>query len=257
MKVYRLILFVLFSISLGVAHGQNNRFSRQRFVSEKGDTLLYRMLGPDYDTVRRFPLVVFLHGSGERGNDNESQLQWGVGAFASDENMSNFPAYVIAPQCPTGQGWGSFTGYGDPQAIRLAPQPSRPMELVIALVKRLCATTNIDTNRIYITGLSMGGIGTFDALQRYPNLFAAGVPVCGAGDLAGASVFKSVPLWIYHGAEDPAVKPEYSIEMLRALNKAGARPGFTMLPEVGHFSWIAAFNDRMMLQWMFRQRRKG
>ncbi|RYY66000.1 MAG: phospholipase, partial [Chitinophagaceae bacterium] len=232
---------------------QPTRFSRQSFVSDKGDTLRYRMLEPDYNKGRRYPLVIFLHGSGERGNDNEAQLKWGVSAFASDENMSQFPAYVIAPQCPAGQQWGHFNNFGDVQGARLDAAPSKPMELVLALVRKLCAQGIIDTTRIYLTGLSMGGIGTFDALQRYPKLFAAAVPVCGGGDLSGAPVFAGVPIWIYHGAEDPAVLPDYSIQMLQALTKAGAQPGFTLLPEVGHFSWIAAFNDKMLLQWLFRQ----
>ncbi|RYZ19413.1 MAG: phospholipase, partial [Chitinophagaceae bacterium] len=232
---------------------QPTRFSRQSFVSDKGDTLRYRMLEPDYNKGRRYPLVIFLHGSGERGNDNEAQLKWGVSAFASDENMSQFPAYVIAPQCPAGQQWGHFNNFGDVQGARLDAAPSKPMELVLALVRKLCAQGIIDTTRIYLTGLSMGGIGTFDALQRYPKMFAAAVPVCGGGDLSGAPVFASVPIWIYHGAEDPAVLPDYSIQMVQALTKAGAHPGFTLLPEVGHFSWIVAFNDKMLLQWLFRQ----
>ncbi|RYY87607.1 MAG: phospholipase [Chitinophagaceae bacterium] len=255
MYLQRIVLgFILIVTSLA-SHAQATRFSRQLFISDKGDTLRYRMLGPDYDTVRKFPLVLFLHGSGERGNDNEAQLQWGVGAFASDENMSQFPAFVVAPQCPAGQGWGAFINSGDVEKMRLAPTPSRPMELVMALVKKLRATMNIDTSRIYITGMSMGGYGTFDAVQRYPGLFAAAVPVCGGGDLSGAPLLARVPMWIYHGVEDPAVVPQYSIRMVTELTKAGARPGFTLLPEVGHFSWIAAYNDRMMLRWLFRQKK--
>ncbi|GAB4093338.1 dienelactone hydrolase family protein [Flaviaesturariibacter terrae] len=247
------MLLLLFCSAFLGAEAQPPRFSRQLFVSDKGDTLRYRMLEPDYNKGRRFPLVVFLHGSGERGSDNDAQLKWGVSAFASDENMSQYPAYVIAPQCPAGQQWGNFSNFGDVQASRLAPTPTRPMELVLALVRKLSAQGIIDTTRIYITGISMGGIGTFDALQRYPKLFAAAVPVCGGGDLSGAPGFARVPIWIYHGAEDPAVLPDYSLQMVQALVKAGAHPGFTLLPEVGHFSWIAAYNDRMLLQWLFRQ----
>lgn len=250
----RSLLLALCCLAFLYPKAQPPRFARFNFVAGT-DTLRYRLLQPDYDTMRRFPLVVFLHGSGERGNDNDAQLKWGVGAFATDDYLSRFPAYVLAPQCPEGQQWGSFNNFGDVAAARLNPVPSRSMTLVIALVRQLCATRNIDTNRIYITGLSMGGIGTFDALQRYPKLFAAGVPVCGGGDLSGAPVFAHVPLWIYHGAEDPAVLPAYSLQMVQALVKAGARPGFTLLPEVGHFSWIAAYNDPLLLQWLFRQHR--
>jgi predicted peptidase len=113
----------------------------------------------------------------------------------------------------------------------------------------------VDTNRIYITGLSMGGFGTFDAIQRYPNLFAAAVPVCGGGDVSKAAVIAKIPIWIFHGADDAAVNPAYSLEMVDALTKAGAHPGFTQYPEVGHFSWLAAYSDKMMLEWLFRQRK--
>ena len=99
----------------------------------------------------------------------------------------------------------------------------------------------------------MGGYGTFDAIQRYPDLFAAAVPVCGGGDTSKAAMIAHLPIWIFHGTEDPAVNPIYSINMLNALTKAGGKPGFTLIPEVGHFSWIAAYSDRRMLQWLFRQ----
>jgi predicted peptidase len=127
------------------------------------------------------------------------------------------------------------------------------MEMLITLVHQLIAKLPIDTNRIYITGLSMGGFGTFDAIERYPNLFAAAVPVCGGGDVSKAASIAHVPIWIFHGAEDAAVNPLLSINMMNALTKAGAHPGFTMYPETGHFSWIAAYSDPMMMEWLFRQ----
>ena len=101
----------------------------------------------------------------------------------------------------------------------------------------------------------MGGFGTFDALARYPDLFAAGVPVCGGGDPSTVDKFKDIPIWIYTGAEDPVVRPEVTVEMFNALMDAGASPGYTQVPEVGHFSWIQAYSDPLLIQWMFRQRK--
>ena len=101
----------------------------------------------------------------------------------------------------------------------------------------------------------MGGYGTFDAILRYPDLFAAAVPVCGAGDVSKASSISHIPIWIFSGALDAAVDPSYSLEMAEALTKAGAHPGFTQYPDVGHFSWIAAYSDMMMMAWLFRQRK--
>ena len=102
----------------------------------------------------------------------------------------------------------------------------------------------------------MGGYGTFDALERFPNLFAAAVPVCGSGDVTKASGIAHIPLWMFGGADDPTVDPNLLYAMINALVKAGAHPGFTEYPQVGHFSWIAAYNDSMMMQWLFNQRKQ-
>jgi predicted peptidase len=147
--------------------------------------------------------------------------------------------------------WGNFSS--ENSGMQLLPGPTKPMELVIQLIKESIKTLPVDTNRIYITGLSMGGFGTFDAIQRYPDLFAAAVPVCGGGDVSKASVIASKPIWIFHGAEDPSVSPANAADMFNALTKAGAHPGFTQYPETGHFSWIGAYSDKMMMEWLFRQ----
>jgi len=248
----KMILFILSFFCLATGFSQSSRFGKQKYIS-KGDTLNYRLLIPDYDTSRTYPLVVFLHGSGERGRDNEAQLQWGVMNFASDENMMFYPAYVLAPQCPPGSSWSNFTRPNKGFDLKLGPNPTKPMEVLMALIDSLTKKMKIDGSRIYITGLSMGGYGTFDAIQRYPNVFAAAVPVCGGGDTSKAKLISHIPIWIFHGNEDPAVSPIYSLEMVNALTKTGAKPGFTLIPGVGHFSWIAAYIDRSMLQWLFRQ----
>jgi predicted peptidase len=247
-----LFLFSLFNLCISFTYAQPSRFSFEKFIN-KGDTLNYRQLFPDADTLRKYPLVIFLHGSGERGSDNDAQLKWGVMNFADDQTMITHPAFVIAPQCPLKMGWGNFSDNRNSLEMRLQPSPTKPMELVIALIHQLINKFRIDSNRIYITGLSMGGFGTFDAIERYPHLFAAAVPVCGGGDVSRAASIAHIPIWIFHGAEDPAVNPLFSIDMLGALTKAGAHPALTMYPEVGHFSWLAAYSDKLMLEWLFRQ----
>ncbi len=246
MKYTSLFCFLLCVATL--TNAQTDRFSKSQFIY-KGDTLNYRMLFPDADTLRKYPLVIFLHGSGERGSDNEAQLKWGVQNFATDKNMVEHPAIVIAPQCPTGQSWSNFSR----AEMKLQPTASKPMQLLIALIKQTVTKMPIDTNRIYITGLSMGGYGTFDAIERYPNMFAAAVPVCGGGDVSMASTIAHIPMWLFHGAEDPAVNTKYSVDMNAALMKAGAHPGLTIYPETGHFSWLAAYSDEHMMEWLFRQ----
>ncbi len=235
------------------AFSQKSVFSYEKYTNGKGDTLNYRQLFPDYDTLRKYPLVIFLHGSGERGNDNEAQLKWGVMNFAGDGNLIKYPAIVIAPQCPPKSEWANFSGKKNTREKLLQPEPTKPMELLIELIHQIIKKMPVDTNRIYITGLSMGGYGTYDAIERYPDLFAAAVPVCGAGDITKAPLIAHIPIWIFTGAEDAAVNPLYSLDMAEALTKAGAHPGFTQYPEVGHFSWLGAYSDPLMIEWLFRQ----
>ncbi len=257
MKLSKSKLPVLFALlfcwgNISNSFSQQSLFSYEKFNNNKGDTLRYRQLFPDYDTIRKYPLVIFLHGSGERGNDNDAQLKWGVMNFATDQVMKLHPAFVIAPQCPANMGWSNFSNRTKSE-ITLQPSPSKPMELLVELIHQVIKKFPIDTNRIYITGLSMGGYGTFDAIERYPDLFAAAVPVCGGGDLSKAPLISHIPIWIFTGAEDAAVNPILSLDMAVALTKVGAHPGFTQYPEVGHFSWIGAYSDQMMMEWLFRQ----
>lgn len=244
------VIFMLVSIS--TVKAQSSRFSFEQYISN-GDTLRYRMLYPDYDTLRKYPLVIFLHGSGERGNDNEAQLKWGVMNFSTDQMMAAHPAIVVAPQCPENMGWANVSRTANSTEMHLQPNPSKPMELLIALINQLIKNAPVDPNRIYITGLSMGGYGTYDAIERYPDLFAAALPVCGGGDISKAASIAHIPIWIIHGAEDAAVNPLNSLNMTEALMKAGAHPGFTQYPEVGHFSWLGAYSDPLILEWLFRQ----
>jgi predicted peptidase len=252
MKILPAFFVCLGIFAVFTLNAQTDRFSKNQYISN-GDTLNYRMLFPDADTLRKYPLVIFLHGSGERGNDNEAQLKWGVQNFATDKNMVEHAALVIAPQCPNGVSWSNVKRTPNSTTMELQSTPSKPMQLLIELIKQTISKMPVDTNRIYITGLSMGGFGTFDAIERYPNLFAAAVPVCGGGDVSKASTIAHIPMWIFAGAEDPAVNVNNSVEMNGALMKAGAHPGLTIYPETGHFSWLAAYSDEHMMEWLFRQ----
>ena len=243
----RLLLLTFLACLSAKLHAQTDRFNFETFTSGSNE-LKYRLLFPDAIGERKLPLVIFLHGSGERGDDNEAQLKWGVQQFASDESLKHYPAFVAAPQCPANDQWSSYDG-------QFKENPTKALEMVRGMIDELLATYPIDTHRIYITGLSMGGFGTFDALARYPNLFAAGVPVCGSGDPSTVAQFKDVPIWIYTGSEDPVVTADRVVRMFDALMDAGARPGYTQVPEVGHFSWIQAYSDPLLIQWMFRQRK--
>src|ERR1700722_4666433 len=148
-----LLAFLLCVTSASLAQAQPSRFSRENYV-ENGDTLAYRMLFPDANRQRKYPLVIFLHGSGERGNDNDAQLKWGVMNFATDQNMAAHPALVVAPQCPEKMTWSNVDRAQNGGPLMLKGEPSEPLALVIGLIRQLEKTMPVDTNRIYITGLS-------------------------------------------------------------------------------------------------------
>jgi len=251
MTVRTFLILALLTIT-GNLRAQSELFSYEYYAGGDGDTLLYRQLISDYDTSSVYPMVIFLHGSGERGSDNQAQLKWGVQNFATTEVMKKYRPVVIAPQMRNGERWDNFND----DDLGLNSDPSRPMQLLKELIDHMVETFPIDQNRIYITGLSMGGFGTYDAIMRYPELFAAAVPVCGAGDPSKAERISHVPIWIFHGALDDVVPVSLAHNMLEALIDAGAKPGYTQYPEAGHFSWVAAYSDDMLMSWLFDQRRE-
>jgi predicted peptidase len=220
----------------------------------KGKTLPYRLLKPDnYDPKQSYPLVVFLHGAGERGTDNDKQLVHGVGDFASAENRQKYPCFLIAPQCPNESKWCEV----DWGALShtMPKEPSEPARLTLELIAAMQKDFSIDAKRIYLTGLSMGGYGTWDLLARRPDLFAAGVPICGGGDEATAATIAKIPIWAFHGDKDTAVKVVRSRNMIEALKKADGVPKYTEYPGVGHNSWSKAYSDPEMMKWLFAQKR--
>jgi Phospholipase/Carboxylesterase len=154
--------FFLFScFILGILpslFSQTALFSYEKFVNSKGDTLKYRLHFPDADTLRKFPLVIFLHGAGERGSDNEAQLKWGVMNFVSDQNMKLHPALVIAPQCPEKTDWANFTDRNPDGNMVMEHNPGKTMKLLSELIEQFIKKFPVDTNRIYITGLSLGDL---------------------------------------------------------------------------------------------------
>lgn len=234
---------------------QANMFNKEKFTDHNGAVLNYRFLSPDYNTMRKYPLVIFLHGSGERGDNNEAQLTWGITNMATDRMRSMFPAFIVAPQCPLDESWANIDVDEKTNELKLLDKPTPVMEQVIELVHEIMKKHPVDPDRIYITGLSMGGFGTFDALMRWPDLFAAAVPVCGGGDPSKAKSIAHIPMWVFHGAEDTGVDTQLSFKMVQALMEAGAHPGYTQYPEVGHFSWLQAYTDPLMYEWLFRQRK--
>jgi len=210
------------------------------------DTLLYRLLKPkELKENQQYPLVLFLHGSGERGNDNIKNLKYITNLFLKEKNRNEFPCYVVVPQCPTSENWTYPDWYREPR---------EPISTVINLIDSLAKLPHVDKTRIYVTGLSMGGYGTWYLLTRYPNKFAAAIPICGGGDPNQAISFFHVPIWAFHGAKDDRVDPKESRKMIKALEDAGGRPKYTEYKKTGHDSWTQAYQEPDLLTWLFNQR---
>lgn len=226
-------------------------FGKYIFASATGGSLPYRLFRPVLQGNKTYPLVVFLHGSGERGNDNEKQLWNGVRNFTLPGNQKKYPCFVLAPQCPERERWVEVdfraAAHHQPDSI------SAPLQNVMYLILELSGKEPIDPKRIYITGLSMGGFGTWDLICRYPSFFAAAVPVCGGGDTSRAPHLSNTPVWAFHGAKDDVVLPALSSDMILAIRKAGGHPKLTLYPDANHNSWDAAYSEKKMFRWLFRQ----
>jgi len=228
---------------------------KRTFTDAKGKVLRYRLLKPeDYDPKQSYPLVVFLHGAGERGDDNDKQLVHGVAEFAKPENRKKYPCFLIAPQCPANVKWVDCDWGAD--SHKQPAEPTEPLRQTLELIAALQKEFSIDAKRIYTTGLSMGGYGTWDIIARQPALFAAAVPICGGGDEATAKQIAKLPIWAFHGAKDTAVKVSRSRNMIEAIKKAGGTPKYTEYPDEAHFSWLPTYRHAEMFKWLFAQKRE-
>ena len=234
-------------------------FEKKEFL-KGGDTLCYRIQYPlGYDAGKKYPLVLMMHGAGERGSDNEAELVWGGSLFADSAVRMKFPAIVVFPQCGTDDFWANLS-FAPTDSIKFHMRsdsaPKKAMGLVMHLLDELAGSGHVDTKRIYVGGLSMGGMGTFELLWRKPGFFAAAFPICGAGDPAQVGLYaRKFPIWVFHGGADPVVPVANSRLMVGALKKAKAKVTYTEYPGVGHDSWKNAFAEPGLLPWVFEQHR--
>lgn len=215
----------------------------------------YRLLQPASITPgTRYPLVIFLHGAGERGNDNLSQLKYFPTWMAEQKSRQAHPCFVLAPQCRDDQKWVDVD-WSKIESTPQSPTPTVDMMAVIAALEDTLKHEPIDPARIYLTGLSMGGYGSWDLAARMPERFAAVLPICGGGDEATAARIKDLPIWCFHGDADTAVRVERSQTMIEALRAAGGAPKYSELAGVGHDSWTPAYRDPDVLAWLFAQKK--
>ena len=217
----------------------------------------YRLFTPQEMSGESLPLVVCMHGAGGRGSDNRTQITdtwWAPNVLVSGEHQAKHPCFVLMPQCAKGKRWVDYKWDHGSYKVSAKPETSE-LAAVAALVKVLAAKPEVDASRIYITGMSMGGYGTWDLLARYPDVFAAAVPICGAGDTSSVEGFKKVAVWVYHGAEDAVVPVSGSRDMVAALKAVGSRVKYTEFPRVKHNSWQLCWKDEKLVPWLFAQRK--
>jgi predicted peptidase len=245
MKNLKLILFFFVLSNLNAQ--DFTQFEKKTFEFEK-EKLNYRILKPlDYNSNKQYPVHLFLHGAGERGNDNVSQLVHGGKLFLKKENREEYNSWVIFPQAPKNDWWG----YKEPYKFDYNVKESKAMSLVVKLMDDFIERKDVDTNRVYLSGLSMGGMGTFVILNLRPDMFAAATPICGDGDPSLVSNYsKKVPIWIFHGSDDTVVSPKKSLKMAKAIIENGGSPKMTFYENVGHDSWNNAFAEKEFINWI-------
>lgn len=190
-------------------------------------------LPKDYDKQDSWPLILFLHGAGERGDDLELVKMHGPPKLIGEGK--DLPFIVVSPQCPKNVWW-------------------EPIELA-ALLDQVIKKHKVDEDRIYVTGLSMGGFGTWELAAFAPNRFAAIAPICGGGEKYWTRRFTHLPVWAFHGAKDTGVLPERSQSMVDALKKQGGNPKLTIYPEAGHDAWTETYNNPDFYKWLLEQKR--
>jgi predicted peptidase len=210
---------------------QEKHFEAQGPVAAKIDYLLFLPQGYQ-ESKQSWPLMLFLHGSGESGTNLAKVKAHGPPKIV--ETKPDFPFILVSPQSPR-RGWTNQT--------------------LMALLDDVIANYRVDTNRIYLTGLSMGGFGTWSLAAAHPEKFAAIIPICGGGKTADAQKLAALPIWVFHGAKDPTVPVERSREMVAAIKAAGGNVKYTEYPEGKHDCWTETYNNPEIYTWLLAQKR--
>lgn len=258
LKAFPLVLLI--TLAQQTLQAQNRSLFEQQFFISGEDTLPCRILTPiNFQSGKKYPLVIFLHGAGERGTDNEAQLTWGADLFLDSINRIQFPAIVVFPQCPKNDKWSEYTknALQDSTGYTYAKDAPirKPLQLLSDFLDTLINSGQVDTRRVYIGGLSMGGFGTYELLWRKPNIFAAAFPICGAGNPARVATYRpKLPIWIFHGDSDPVILVANSRLLYGILKQKNQAAKYSEYQGVGHDSWKNAFAEPTLLDWMFAQR---
>jgi len=252
-KVTLFLLFIFFSFNTGAQTFK--KFDKGSYLS-KQDSIYYRILFPEqFDPTQKYPVIFVLHGRGESGSDNEKQLTHGAKLFLKPAIRSKFPAIVIFPQCPEDSYWSNVKITADSAGKRrfdfqTGGKPTRAMHALLGMIDNILEKPYINKEKVFIGGLSMGGMGTYEVLRRKPRTFASAFAICGGDTTANVRKYKNVPLWIFHGGEDDVVNPKFSINIANQLKILGKEVKFNYYPEANHNSWDAAFAEPDLIPWL-------
>ncbi len=262
MKKLLLLVLPVFFLSFEIKAQDLNLYKKEQFIS-KNDTLPYRILYPEnFNPAKKYPLLLVLHGSGERGNNNEAQLTHGGTVFLKPEMRKSFPAIVIFPQCAADSYWSNVLITTDSVTkkrifnFRKDGEPTKAMAAVLGLANAIRHKKFVNKNQFYVGGLSMGGMGTLEIIRRKTKYFAAAFSICGGDNPENAKKYaKKVPLWFFHGGKDDVVTPDHSEIMVKAVTKAGGNPKFNLYPNDSHDSWDDAFAEPGLFPWLLSHKK--
>lgn len=253
-----LSILLLFTCHFLTAQSVDEAYTYHSYEKER-NSLNYRMMLPlDFDEEKTYPVILFLHGMGERGTDNKTQLTHGAQFFL--DSIQKYPAIVIFPQCPPIDYWANLYRPDEGGASRrftyhTDEEPHPSLGLVIGLLDSLMQESYTDKNRLYVSGLSMGAFGVWELLWRIPEKIAAAIPICGGGPTKMASKMNEVPIWAFHGTKDDVVHPRLSANLVKAVQQAEGRAKITLIPGANHNSWDPAFADPEYLKWLFSHKK--
>jgi predicted peptidase len=261
MSKVKLSATIVLVLSLVIAKAQDlKKYEKGSYVKGK-DSINYRILFPEnFDSSKKYPMVVFLHGSGERGNDNEKQLTHGGKLFLTEKYRKEFPAIVVFPQCSSDSFWanvefGSAASGKRTFNFATGGRPTKSMQALLRMLENLRDKPFVDKKNIYIAGLSMGGMGTYELLRRKRKMFAAAFAICGGDNIANVRKYKRTPLWIFHGEKDDVVPVGLSTDIADQLRVLGVTPKITLYHNDNHNSWDSAFAEPELLPWLFSHHR--
>jgi predicted peptidase len=229
-----------FVLLAGLTHAGDDKtgFINKVYKGPEGEGKYVIFVPKSYKGEKDYPVILFLHGSGSSGDDGQKQAKGGLAGAI--RKKADFPCIVVFPQSQK-KTWQA---------------KSDDAKRALSILAEVQKSYKTDSKRVYLTGLSMGGFGTWSLAAAHPDRWAAIVPICGGGSPATAEKIKDIPCWCFHGDADPTVKVSQSRTMIEALKKTGAMPRYTEYPGVGHNSWDQAYADKELYEWLFKQQLK-